>query len=127
LRRRDLDLRPQLEVLVRGNAFTVRARNRGHEQLANLMVVVEDADGGRWSMRPTGEFVRDGSTYARANLLLYVTGRPVELVRASLAALTARGVRPVSLRAVLLNLGCDEERDLALVADPVVRPIETPR
>jgi hypothetical protein len=121
LRRRDLDLRPTLELIVRGNAFSVRVRNRGHEQLANLMVTVEDADGARWTMNPTGRFVRQGTTLARTNLFLYVTGQPIELVRASLSELTDQGVAPVSVRAALLNLGCDGERDLAIVAGPVVR------
>lgn len=65
--------------------FSVRCKHEGHEQVVDVDVVLVDADGDDWHMRPTGSFVRDRPHSARTNLLLRpFGGGPIQLVRGRL-------------------------------------------
>ena len=123
LRKRDLGLRPRLELDVTGREVRVNASNRiGHRQMANLRVQLELADGSTWSLRPTGRF-DSVATLARTNLLIYPTGgRSIALASFTLPP-AAPGAGPRRLRAVLVNPGSRDERDFWNVSDEVEREL----
>jgi hypothetical protein len=120
LRRRGLELEPRLELEVKGRAFSVHATNRrGHGQMASLRVLLDDADGRTRSMRPTGEFVEGEHTFARTDLFVYPTGgRSIALVRGELPDGPA-----TRLRALLVNPGSTDDRELWRVSEEAAAPV----
>lgn len=101
LRRRELGIAPQLEIALDEGGFTVRARNEGHRQLADLWVRGRCEQGKTWYLDPTGAFHEERPLLARAYLMLYTTGeRPIELIR---GRIPQSAPRLVELSAVLRN------------------------
>jgi len=100
LRRRTLQLAPELEIEESDGRYHVLVHHGGHHQVVDLRVWVEDAEGKEWSMRPTGEFEPDDVLRARTGLLLYATGsRPTRLVE----VVPPAGLEAVRLTALLYN------------------------
>lgn len=88
LRRRDLELTPQLYGACVGGVLTVHVKHRGHWQLADLSIVGRDRRGRAHSLSPTGGFLPGPNTLARSGLLLTETGeRPMTLMSCLLAGL----------------------------------------
>jgi hypothetical protein len=103
LRRKALDLQPRLEIASSGREIRIGVSHRTHLQIADLRVLVLDASGRTWSLRPNGELARGAACLARPGLLLYASGtRSIELLRATLPA-EVEGAKLVSVRAVLRN------------------------
>lgn len=103
LRRKSLDLAPQLAVSVEEGELVVRMRHRTHHQVADLRVECVDDRGRTAWMRPTGELATAGPVSARTELLLYDTGtRAIDAVRVPMPK-GADGARVVSIRAWLRN------------------------
>ena len=109
-RRKELALRPTLDVVLAGREVVVQAENRhGHGQMANLLVSLEQ-DGRSWTLRPTGRFTDEAATFARTNLLIYPTGgRSIALSSFELPEFARTG--GARLRAVLVNPGSRDERE----------------
>jgi hypothetical protein len=120
LRRRDLELRPRLEIELKGRQFRIGLLHHAHLQIADLRVQATDDRGRIWSLRPTGELVGGGRTLARPGVLLYNPGtRTIELMRGTLPP-EAEGAALVELRAVLRNPGSEGEHVFADVSEEVV-------
>lgn len=114
LRNRDLGLGPKLTLYIGEGEFRVHVTHRGHQQLAELEVELEDSAGTRYWLRPTGTFVRDVPTHARTRLLLYPgSEREIELVRARLP----EDVDGVRLSALLRNPGSQDDLEFSLVSE----------
>jgi hypothetical protein len=121
LRRRALDRTPQLEIALEGERFRVLARNRSHQQLVDLRVLLVDSEGKPWSVLPTGA-LREGATgMMRTSLLLPKTGeeRSIELAAGNLP----RGRDFVLLRAVLRNPQARAEHPFALASEVASVPL----
>lgn len=123
LRSRHLALAPVLELGLEGHTFKVSVRHLSHQQLVDLCVRVQDADGRWWSVRPTGEITASAGVSARRDILLYNTGtRSVELMRGTLPE--SAGGSPIrAIRAVLVNPLCEEEHTFAAVCEAADRAI----
>ncbi|MEW6073359.1 MAG: hypothetical protein AB1726_12310 [Planctomycetota bacterium] len=117
LRKKDLGLTPRLEVRREGRWFEVRLHHRGHREVVELSVRVEDGAGGVHSLRPTGEWVAGGAEItARTGILLYETGpRPILLVR----GLLPDGVPAGTLSARLHNPAMKSSAPLSAVGPAV--------
>ena len=119
LRRRDLGLRPRLDLQLSGREYTVRVVHRTHLQVADLHLVAIDAASRPWSVRPTGELTPGPEAIARPGMLLHNSGaRPIQAIRGSLPA-AVDGSPIVELRAVLRNpdgRGEDEFQDVSATA-----------
>ncbi len=115
LRRRDLNQAPTLRASVSDGRLSVGVRHAGAHQLADVRVRLEDAEGGRWFLRPNGTFVQREGVRARRDLLIYSTGaREMQLLSAELPA----GIQAKSLEIALLSPGRDDSR-LAETCSPV--------
>lgn len=120
LRRKELDLRPRLEIRVSDREIRIGVSHRAHLQIADLRVLAIDARGRVWSLRPNGELAQGARVLARPGLLLYASGsRSIELVRSTLPA-ESDGSPLVEVRAVLRNPGVEAEDDFADASAVVV-------
>jgi hypothetical protein len=121
LRRRELGLAPRLRLRLDGDHFAVELRHDGHLELADLRVQAIDAEGRVHHLEPTGSFRPQRVFSARAFLLVHPTGdRSVELMRARLP----EALPPfVSLHAVLLTPGAQEEHSWSFASEEVVLPL----
>lgn len=118
LRARRLDLQPQLSIEFFGDELRVLLRHQGAEQLADLRVIVEDAQGRARSLNPRGGFEKQLSVLARTNLLLYPTEeREILAFHTELGAAASEVAR---VRAVLLNPNADGEGPFDLVSSEAV-------
>lgn len=116
LRRKELGLRPRLEIGLTGRELRIGVSHRAHLQIADLRVLAIDARGRVWSMRPTGELAEGARVLARPGLLLYESGtRSLELLRIELPD-EVDGSRIAEVRAVLRNPGVVGEDDFADVS-----------
>ncbi|MFN0008625.1 MAG: hypothetical protein ACKVXR_12040 [Planctomycetota bacterium] len=120
LRRKELGLRPRLEIGLTGRELRIGVSHRTHLQIADLRVLAIDTRGRLWSMRPTGELAAGPQVLARPGLLLYESGtRSLELLRLELPD-EVDGSRIVEVRAVLRNPGVIGEDEFADVSAVVV-------
>jgi len=116
LRRQALDITPQIEVQRDGGSFEVTLQHHGHRQVVDVSVTVIDKDGGEWSMRPTGEWVRGEGIWARTDILAYNTGpRHVRLLAGKLPDFVTNWL---SVR--LTNAGVEWGSTLSWVGSPVL-------
>jgi len=74
LRKRSLNLGPQLQLEREGDRFDVLVKHNGHRQVVDLYIALVDRDEQVWTMRPTGEWVQKGTVAARSSLLMHNTG-----------------------------------------------------
>ncbi len=115
LRSKELGLSPALSIEVEDQSFRVLVSHEGHQQVVDLHVQLSDDRGGRWSLRPTGEWTRWVTVDARTSVLLYPTGpRRIRMVEAKLPA----GVPALKLTAWLHNPGMRPEAALSQVGAP---------
>ncbi len=121
MRKRSLGLAPTLSVSFDGREFAIDVQHRSHEQLVDLRVTASDAQGRRWTMRPTGAWEAGAPVLARSRILLFPTGtRRIRLARGSLEGLTD----PVELRVVLRNPGARGDRGFALASEELSVSVE---
>jgi hypothetical protein len=119
LRHRRLELQPSLELAVLGPGFKVSVRHRGHLQLVDLSVEIEDDRGRKWFVRPSGELATGTIVHARTGILLSAGTRAVDLIRRAIPE-DLDGAKPVRLRAVLLNPSSPSEDPFAAVSREAV-------
>jgi hypothetical protein len=113
LRKKDLDLRPRLELTAPDRMLRVTVAHRAHLQIVDLRVLATDEAGRIWSMRPNGEWVEGKQVLARPGLLLYATGtRVIELLENPLPN-EIGGARIIEVHAVLRNPGGSSEAEFA--------------
>jgi hypothetical protein len=115
LRRRQLELQPNLEILLDAGGFRVIVRHHAHYQLVDLSLRIVDDRNRIWYVRPTGEPVRDTPVRARTGILLTAATRPIDLIHGSIPD-DLDGARPVKMRAVLLNPDGTETDPFATVS-----------
>jgi len=100
LRKRSLNLAPQISIKSGNRAFKVFITHHGHRQVGDLVMEWLGADGERWTLSPNGVWVQDQELRARANILIYDTGnRPFQLIADKLPV----GFKQGTLRAHLLS------------------------
>jgi hypothetical protein len=105
LRRKELGLRPRLALNWKGGELRVTVSHRAHLQIADLRILVIDANGRLWSIRPTGELAEGPGVLTRPGLLLYESGTSsLEVLRIHLPA-EVNGSPIVEVRGVLRNPG----------------------
>jgi len=113
LRRLDTELDPvlSLEKLENGE-IRVSVQHRGYALLADLEVIVIDAKGEEWYLRPTGTLTRTKDILARPDLLLFQSGtRSLDLIRAKIPS----RVNAVEIVAALRNPGTEKTFALSRV------------
>jgi hypothetical protein len=119
LRKKDLDLRPRLELTAPDRMLRVTVAHRAHLQIVDLRVLATDEAGRIWSMRPNGEWVEGKQVLARPGLLLYATGtRVIELLENPLPN-EIGGARIIEVHAVLRNPGGSSEDEFADASESV--------
>jgi hypothetical protein len=119
LRRKELGLRPRLGLSWTGGELRVTVSHRAHLQIADLRILLIDAKGRLWSMRPTGELAEGPGVLARPGLLLYESGtRSLEVLRIDLPK-EVNGSPIVEVRGVLRNPGAAGEDPFADVSSVV--------
>jgi len=115
LRRKELKLAPDLELVRQGDELRVLARHEGHQQVVDLCVCFTDARGASSYLRPTGDWEDGPAVDARTSLLLFPSGqRALHLVRFRAPA-AASG----TLTAWLHNPGMRPDAPLSGVGAPV--------
>jgi hypothetical protein len=114
LRKKALGLGPRLELRFAGNrSVDVLVWHAGHDQVVDLEVVLQRADGKEEHLRPTGEFVEQALVHARSALLLTETGeRAIRLMRFRLP----EDARDGEIRAILQNPNTGEDPAFAMVS-----------
>jgi len=99
LRRKDLDLAPQLEIRRAEEQVEIFVSHRGHDLVADLEVRWTGADGSRLFLRPTAEYTKQEGVRARTDLLLFESGqRSVRLIRFDLPQGGGAGTISAALR-----------------------------
>ena len=118
LRKQDLNLTPKLELVHESGSLEVYLRHEGHQQVVDVAVRVIDGRGESWSLRPNGIWAQDAEVVARADLLVYDTGRrPVRVLTCELPP----GVDAHWLVVRLQNPGLAPSRLSALGSPAVIR------
>jgi hypothetical protein len=114
LRKRNRKTEPRLELRYAGEgSIDVLAWHVGHEQVADLEVVLAEPDGSSLRLCPTGEFVDQQLVHARVSLLLHQTGeRPIHLMRFRLP----KDVEVGELLAILQNPNSGEDAMFSMVS-----------
>ena len=120
LRRRQLELQPNLEIVLDADGYRVIVRHHSHYQLVDLSVRIADDRGREWHVRPTGEPVLDAPARARTGILLTAATRPIDLIHGAIPT-DLDGAKPTRMRAVLLNPdGTDTDPFAAVSAEAAV-------
>jgi hypothetical protein len=116
LRRKDLGLAPELEIVPGEERFAVMALHAGHQQVVDLCVRHVDGQGHEMFLAPTGIWTDEGSVAVRTSILLFPTGaQRIELVSAGLPPGTSEG----TVTAWLHNPGMRADAVLSAVSPRV--------
>jgi hypothetical protein len=121
MRRVDLELTPKLSIAVDGRRIAIDVAHHSYPQLVDLRVQATDAKGGRWHLRPNGEWGQLSSIVARSAVMLFHTGeRSIRLLEAS----PPPGSGPIEVRAVLRNPGATAESVFCSCSNEVLARVD---
>jgi hypothetical protein len=121
LQAKRLSLSPRVELELDGRDFRVLVHHGGHQQVVDLKVELQGANGEVWTLRPTGVFAPGPGLKARTDIMIYPTGeRPIVALAGRLPA--EHGAK--LLTASLHNPGSADDSRLVAVGKPVALELQ---